>query len=161
MPGRPVHRPHPVSGRGRLPIPARRAAGEVDLAARRLDDPDRHVRRAAADELIAAGTDEVRDLMLARLRDETTEIEWPGVLTVLQGLGDRAFDALVDLLAGDNGAEVVRRAGSAFMDLRVPPRSGSWRCCDTLRFRCAAARCSPCSGSASKPPRTPLTSCRR
>jgi hypothetical protein len=88
-------------------------------ALRRLDDPDRHVRRAAADALIAAGTDEVRDLMLARLQDETTKIEWPGVLTVLEGLGDRAFDALVDLLAGDNSAEVVRRAGSAFSDLRV------------------------------------------
>src|SRR5262245_42237000 len=88
-------------------------------ALRRLDDSDRHVRRQAVDDLIAIGTSEVLELMLDRIRDETTQIQWPGPVTVLEELGDPAFGPLVTLLASDVDAEVSRRAGSAFGNLRV------------------------------------------
>jgi len=88
-------------------------------ALRRLDDADRHVRRAAADELVAYGNAEILGLMLARLRDETSKIEWPGPISVLQGLGDPAFGALVEVLASAESPEVLRRASWAFNDLRV------------------------------------------
>ncbi|MEU4625519.1 HEAT repeat domain-containing protein [Actinoplanes sp. NPDC023801] len=87
----------------------------------RLDDPDRFVRARAAEDLVARGGSGVRAAMLARLADETDPVRWPGVLTVLEGLGESVFDDLVAVIAGSGPSEVRRNAGMAFSSLRVPP----------------------------------------
>ena len=102
-----------------------------------LQDSDRHQRKQAVDSLVALGGDEVVQLMLAQVCDEAAEIQWPGPISVLEGLGDRAFAGLVAVLAGDAGREVARRASLAFSDLRV---TSPQRFVDTLGHHNARVR---------------------
>lgn len=85
-----------------------------------LDDPDRHVRHAAADALGATGDPRAVEPLIAALARETTAAE-QGMAAALGALGDaRAVDPLVRALR-DGDEELRRHAAEALVRLAALP----------------------------------------